>query len=537
MQNSRNHGIAWSKLSHSFLTLALLAPVSPSPRAVEKSSEEYPSEVMVALEAADDNRVELEKVLAHYASDADSLKLQAAYFLITNMEGHSYVTYVLCDSTGAEIPFNVLDYPDFDSLMVALDSLEVLHGEMDFQKKETVEDAKSVSADFLINQIDYAFLAWREKPWAKQLSFEQFCEYVLPYRGSNEPLEPWRKVFWEKYRGIEQEVADTSDPVQVAALINDDLKSWFRFDPRYYLHPTDQGLAEMLDQRLGRCEDMTNLTIYAMRANGLAVTSDYTPYWANSGNNHAWNAIVAADGRAIPFMGAEANPGTYHLANKFAKVYRKMFAQQKGNLIFQERKQSDVPRWLSGKNYVDVTKDYTSVVDVRVEFDRPVPDSVDIAYICVFNSGEWQPIHWGRIKGAATVFDDMAPDIVYLPALYIDEKIVPFGWPFVLAANGSRCELRPDAEKMISIGLISTTKRQQEVSTDGIAKTYLKTGETYELFCWREDWQSLGSKSAAGNEPLVFDNVPAGCLYWLVEKGSDREERIFTIEEGQQVWW
>ena len=83
---------------------------------------------------------------------------------------------------------------------------------------------------------------------------------------------------------------------------------------------------------------MTNLTIYAMRANGLAVTSDYTPYWANSGNNHAWNAIVTPGGEVIPFMGAESNPGKYHLANKVAKVYRKTFGKQKANLAFQQRK-------------------------------------------------------------------------------------------------------------------------------------------------------------------------------------------------------
>ena len=76
---------------------------------------------------------------------------------------------------------------------------------------------------------------------------------------------------------------------------------------------------------------MTNVTIYAMRANGLAVTSDYTPYWANSGNNHAWNAILTGEGKVVPFMGAEANPGEYRLANKLAKVYRKTWKHSKGS--------------------------------------------------------------------------------------------------------------------------------------------------------------------------------------------------------------
>ena len=63
----------------------------------------------------------------------------------------------------------------------------------------------------------------------------------------------------------------------------------------------DVGLVTMLFTHEGRCEDMTNLAIYAMRANALPVTSDYTPYWANSGNNHAWNAILGRDGEVLPW--------------------------------------------------------------------------------------------------------------------------------------------------------------------------------------------------------------------------------------------
>jgi len=144
-------------------------------------------------------------------------------------------------------------------------------------------------------------------------------------------------------------MADPSDPIEAAVLINDDIKSWFKFDPRFYYHPTDQGLSEMLENGMGRCEDMTNITIYAMRANALGITSDYTPYWANSGNNHAWNAIVAPDGKVTPFMGAESNPGKYRLANKMAKTYRKTFSKQKNNLVFQKKKQEKVPGWLAGK--------------------------------------------------------------------------------------------------------------------------------------------------------------------------------------------
>lgn len=495
-----------------------------------------PADVAEALETAGDNRAELEKVLAHYAGDIDSLKLKAAYYLISNMEGHGYVTYDLVDSTGAKLDFNVLDYQDYKALRAATDELEDQHGELDFEKNELIYDLDVITSEFLIDQIDRAFLAWRQRPWSKNFSFDQFCEYILPYRGSNEPLESWRQTFLDKYKDIAANMTDPSDPIEAAKLINDDIKSWFKFDPRFYYHPTDQGLSEMLENKLGRCEDMTNLAIYALRANGLAVTSDYTPYWADAGNNHAWNAIVTPDGRVIPFMGAESNPGKYRLANKLAKVYRKTFGKRKSNLVFQEKKQEKIPRWLGGKSYIDVTADYTDVCDLTLEFEREIPDSVDIAYLCVFNSGEWKPIHWGRIENGSATFTDMGKDIAYLPALYINEEIMPFGSPFILDSDGIAAELGSDDLNEISVQLTSTTRRKQEISTDAILKTFLIAGVEYELFYWDDGWESLG-KSTAADKPIVFEDVPAGCLYWLMATDSDKEERIFTIEDGRQVWW
>ncbi|NOY89367.1 MAG: transglutaminase domain-containing protein, partial [FCB group bacterium] len=378
---------------------------------------------------------------------------------------------------------------------------------------------------------------WRTKPWAKKLTFKQFCNYVLPYRGSNEPLEPWRKEFWDKYQNLTTKMTDTSNPIEAASLINDDVKSWFTFDPRFYYHPTDQGLPEMMKNKMGRCEDMTNLAIYAMRANGLAVTSDYTPYWANHGNNHAWNAIVTLDGKVIPFMGAESNPGEYHLPFKMAKVYRKTYNEQKQNLIFQKRKQKKVPRWLAGKSYLDVTVAYTKVCNVTVNFDQEIPDSVDIAYLCVFNSGEWKAINWGRIENGTAVFEDMGADIAYLPALYLNEKIVPYAPPFILKNDCQLVKLASRQQHLEAVSLISTNPYKRPKATDSTIKSYLKPEQKYELFYWQDGWQSLGEKVAQKDKPLVFEKVPSDGLYWLVADSSDKEERIFTIDKSKQVWW
>lgn len=496
----------------------------------------WPAEVMTALDSAGANRAQIEQVLNHYATAGDSLKLQAALYLIANMPGHCYVTYQLQDTTGKVIDFSALDYPTYDSLTASYGRIEKISGPLDFKKKEALSDLKTISADLLTNHIDYAFRAWREKPWAQKLTFDEFCRYVLPYRGSNEPLEDWRPYFWDRYAGLSSQMADSTSPIEAAKIINKDVMSWFGFDSRYYFHPTDQGLAEMRDKHKGRCEDMTNLAIYAMRTMGLAVTSDYTPAWANTGNNHAWNAILVPGGKVIPFMGAESNPGDYQLAHKLAKAYRKTYEQHPENLIFQKRRQEKVPAWMGGKSYVDVTSAYTSVYDPTVRLTEIVPDSTDVAYLCVFNSGEWQPVQWGWIKSGTVQFPAMGTGVMYLPAYYLNEKIVPAALPFILNNNYILTILKPDTNQTATLQLTATTQRTQEASTDGIGKALFTAGKAYELFYWNGGWKSAGKK-VAGEGSLEFTGVPSHGLYWLTADGSDKEERIFTIENGQQVWW
>jgi hypothetical protein len=518
------------------LLAAVLLGASCSQPGIVRKRVPYTAEVEETLRNAGENRSQLEAVLTHYRSLGDSLKLSAASFLIGNMGEKSFVGYTLRDSSGTEIDFDTLSYPDYEAMVATLDSIEAIRGTIDFVKDEPVYDRLTLRADDLIENIDLSFQAWREKPWAAHMKFEEFCEYVLPYRGSNEPLERWRKHFTEAIGDLEQQMQNPQDPVEAARLINEELKGWFTFDPRYYCHPTDQGLSEMLESGMGRCEDMTNLAIFAMRANGIAVTSDYTPFWADAGNNHAWNAVLDREGRAVMFMGCEAHPGEYRLSNRLAKVYRKTFAQQPENLAFRVTVDEQVPRWLAGKSYRDVTADYVDVSDVRVQLTVAAPERCHFAYLCVFNDGEWQAIAWGSIDDEEAVFHDIGRGVAYLPAYFAEDELIPAAPAFILHADGSVERLKPLEPAAVPLQLVSTTRPQKSMSTEATEKTNLEAGRRYELFYWDGRWESIGSKAAAEGA-LEFDQVPANALYWLVAEGSRREERVFTYRKGQQDWW
>ena len=65
----------------------------------------------------------------------------------------------------------------------------------------------------------------------------------------------------------------------------------------------------------------------------------------------------------------------------------------------------------------------------------------------------------------------------------------------------------------------------------------VEIGDEYELVYWKDgDWALLGTQVAASNV-LTFKNVSSGGLYVLRDKTKGHEERIFTYEKGEQVWW
>jgi hypothetical protein len=521
-----------------YITLILISYLSIYLISCQNSQEKnYPESVINVLQIAGSNANELEQVLNHYLKNpSDSLKYEAACFLIGNMgEKHAWVDYALTKPNGEKIDFDVLNYSDYESLRDAWDELETVNGELKFTTNRFIPDYDTISREFLIQNIELAFDVWENYLWAKHLNFDEFCAYILPHRSTNEALGNWRAYFKEKYHWLQDSMTDPTDPIEAAILINNDIRSWFSFDARYYEHPTDQSFEEMLSVKRGRCEDMTNLAIFAMRANGIAVTSDYTPYWANTGNNHAWNTILNKDGKISIFMGAEANPGEYKLSNRWAKVYRKTYAPQTPSLTNASGKPTDsLPPYINRTYYIDVTKEYGNVSDVIIDFNK---SEEDIAYLCVFNSGEWKAIHWAKIVERKACFTDMAHSVLYLPAYYINNEIVPAGNPFILDKNGEFHPITMNKE-IIRLEIDKITYRTTLETTDNIKLDNLALNTEYELFYWNNDWVWIDSKIYTGKE-LEFIRVPQKALFWLREKSGRKEERVFTLsaDDQEQIYW
>jgi hypothetical protein len=171
----------------------------------------YSKEIESALKLAGNNRPELEKVLEHYGkTPADSLKLKAAKFLIENMDGCFFYTS-----------------PELDAYYVALDSIFSLNERYEYMTEEQeillrqlqkpnpdnfqiVRDLQYVSAEFLIDNIDRAFEDWK-LPHAKALDFDDFCEYLLPYKsGRTERPDFWRLIYKDAFSSYIKAGVDVS---------------------------------------------------------------------------------------------------------------------------------------------------------------------------------------------------------------------------------------------------------------------------------------------------------------------------------------
>ena len=457
------------------------------------------AELEEALAAAGDNRTELEAVLAHFrVPDADPLMYDAASFLIRNMPEHGYVEYTLRDEDGNDVAFDALEYGGFGEAEKALDALEIDHGPLDFEVASLTLDLEVVEANFLITHIEKAFEAWRSWPWARQMSYETFREHILPYRGSNEPLEDWRTPLMARLEEKIADLEDQTDPRKAAGIAGSLAGVGFR--ELYYLHPTDQGFEEMDRKRVGRCEDITNMNIYAMRAGALASAQDYTPHWANRDNNHAWSVMLDENGK-----------GRAGLSNVAAKIYRKTFSHQPDSLGYHLLEGEKGPRWLNRHTYQDVTEQYLPTTDITVELANEVPAGARFGYLCVFNGGEWKAIHWGWIEDGHVTFDRMGRGVAYLPAYYVDETVVPAAPPFFLDKEERTTTFVGDVDSPVTCELAG------------------KEGVEYELLLWKDGWSSA-ERRRCGADPMRFEGLPAGGLFWLVADGSKRLERIFTVD-------
>ena len=283
--------------------------------------------------------------------------------------------------------------------------------------------------------------------------------------------------------------------------------------------------------RSGSCYFATQYSAYLNRAMGIPVAVDFTPFWANKSGGHEWNALIV-NGKSIPFIGTESDPGKtkieFAFERKRAKIFRVTYAKQKNGIKDLKLNQNDIPGLFQNDHIKDVTSQYIPVSDVQIPLNKEY-SKYKIAYLCVYNGQDWKPVNWGKIDDSGIChFKDMGRNIIYAPMCYLENEFFPAGIAFILNSDGK-------------IDLLSGNTNERgdiKIARKSPNGTKIAKNNTYELFCWvQENGWFLLDKKKAEDDFIVFKNIPQNGLFRIHSNDNSKSERIFTYENGNQKWW
>lgn len=469
-----------------------------------------------ALRAAGTNRVQLEAVLNHYRSD--SLKEEAARFLIENMPYHYSSEEYFVSPEGKTFRPDLLAYKDAGEMEKCCDSLMRYGYSI---HKNNRKDIVSLDSTFLINNIELAFAAW-QKPWAKDVSFIDFCRYILPYRSGQEMPSTLRKEIMERFTPL-LDSAQVTTPLEACKILNERLAGVVRYSKTGLpFYPT---IDETYRAGYAQCEGMCDLGTYIMRAVGIPVAVDQTT-WVKMDLGHRWCAVLTED-HFESFAPGEDQPGVHK--QKFAekrhrrpaKVYRSRFDPF---LPVKNVKDDGYVTNLKSPLLYDVTDEYLNKpTDIRIGIDdkRAEENPSGQIYLCVYNHYRWLPIALGSRADTLCSFQRVVGDNIFMIADCPGGKEFRFiTAPFYLSEEGAIHKFIPD---------------MQHPQTYTMKKRSNALNQKHTLYYWNVDEKRFATVeyASATDSFHVYDRIPGNALLWFTIPERVFNQRIFFLENGE----
>ena len=411
-----------------------------------------------ALQAAKENRGEMELVLKHYPSG--SLKHEAAVFLIENMPyRHSL--------TGRAIEI-FRDSVSGWNRKTSLNKIWNSVSRKEFAGVNTNPDIEKITSGYLIEDIDFAFEIWEAAPWKDSISFDMFKEYILPYSIDNDqPLTAWRKPLHDKYLPIIEGVDSPKEAFD--KLYVHIVKNFKLIDASDYFYVADPLIVNATMR--GTCDVRTMYIVSVARSLCIPAAFDYVSYWANYIDmGHSWAAYIDRNNQTYvlseydkishkggiidatyfpstdPFD-ASVLPFTVDSIKKIAKVSRRSFEV----ILRQNLEKENCPYHLQRSDYKDVSSSYNLKNRLEIKIDTVINGNI---YLCNFVARKnWTPIYVDKQSGKQIIFENIGGDIVYLPAIIEEEKIIPLSNPVIVKLDNSQEILNPDLSVRRSVTL------------------------------------------------------------------------------------
>lgn len=409
------------------------------------------SELKHALSCAGPNRSELEKVLRHYRDIGNSEKLAAAEYLISNMPFHR--SYQGVDSYYDDLERNISVDMERERFKSVMDSIYNAHKD----ELDLVQDIHTITAEYLIDEIDCSYNEWTDGKWSGHLDFSDYCEYILPYKCQDlQPMDDWRSRNAGYARGQidrrERECREYSANAYAAAIeVNNAMQgSYLKYTKQLKLYPILRPEI-LLNLPYGTCAEACAAALQVQRSKGIPVAMDYTPQWANRKYGHTWLSVCGNKGRNEPFSPFGIEPDV--LQNRpLSKVYRMTYAPNE-ELRRRVERGYTIPQSLECIFFKDVTNEYVRTSDVKIEVWPKVKS--DNIYLATFNNQQWVAVCTGKIlSGHRAQFKQIGRGILYLPVRCNEVgECIPVGNPFYLDYSGRVVPISIVSERRMKVNL------------------------------------------------------------------------------------
>ena len=394
------------------------------------------------LDSAGPNRVELEAVLNHYKTvDVNPQKLRAAEFLIENMPAHySYA--------GSEI----YEYYEYAAKILANKSLSpeqqrdsllsITDQKYRDLPNQTVPDAQIIKADYLIRNIDTSYDRWVNCDWARQITFDEYLEWILPYKAIElQELDAWRDTLLAHFgKGLENPIkndVEYNTTMATADMLRNDVYHGLN---RYGLY-TRAGLP-LLNAHLQAAQTYGNIPDYALtavlvfRSAGVPAVLDETPVGSRGTAATSWYTIISDRGQELnsEWDFATMIGGSFFPYERGPKVYRNTYAINPERREYSRKAKYQYPFELGKK---DVTSQYFLTSDLAIPIEKGIRKHVKDKYVYIaaaVRSEEkpWQIVDFGVIRHGKAMFHDMGREVLYQVQGFNGETLIPISEPFIL---------------------------------------------------------------------------------------------------------
>lgn len=467
----------------------------------------------LALDCAGENRQELKKVLHHYKNDPE--KLAAARFLIVNMPYHYTYEQYYVSSKNERFKPNITT---FDSLQYTVKLLDSLKNEGYQIESNFKYDISTLDSRFLINNIELAFTVWK-KPWAKNISFIDFCRYILPYRAQMEEVSHLRKEIMERFVPI-LDSANVKTSLEACTVLNKHLNGSMKYGHTGLpFYPT---IDETYCLGISQCEGLCNLGAFIMRACGIPIAVEQT-IWTKKDLGHSWCAVLD-NGKFYSFGPGEVQPEDH--ARSFtefrhlhpAKVYRSHFDPD-----FTKVETNDDGYITELKNPLtyDVTNEYldkTTEIKILIDGKDKKKGKSDQIYLCAYNDYEWCPIAIGHRRDSLGYFENVVGDNIFMVADSPERgKLRIITVPFYVSKDGDIHKFIPQKENQQTFTLI---KLKDKLNVKHILH-YWDTDK--EMFIPIEYINMTDTTQ-------TYNQIPVNALLWFTVPERIPNQRIFFIE-------